>query len=35
MVRDKFGQNVVDHIVKMAEIPLKRKIIEEKNALNT
>ena len=35
MVRDKFGQNVVDHIVKMAEIPLKRKIVEEKNALNT
>ena len=35
MVRDKFGQKVVNHIVKMAEIPLKRKIVEEQKARNT
>ena len=32
MVRDKFGQSVVNHIVEMAKIPLNRKIVEEKNA---
>ena len=32
MVRDKFGQGVVDHIGRMVEIPLNRKIVNEKNA---
>lgn len=32
MVRDTFGQGVVDHIGRMVEIPLNRKIVEEKNA---
>ncbi|CAK0768820.1 anaerobic magnesium-protoporphyrin IX monomethyl ester cyclase [Gammaproteobacteria bacterium] len=29
MVRDKFGQGVVDHIARMVAIPLKRKILEQ------
>ena len=29
MVKQKFGQNVVDHIKNMAAIPLKRKLLEE------
>lgn len=31
MVRDKFGQGVVDHIGRMVEIPLNRKIVKNKN----
>ena len=30
MVKQKFGQDVVDHIKNMAAIPLKRKLLEEK-----
>jgi len=32
LVREKFGQSVVDHIGRMVDIPLRRKIVEEKNA---
>jgi len=32
LVRDKFGQPVVDHIGRMGEIQLSRKIVEEANA---
>ena len=30
MVKDKFGQGVVDHISRMVSIPLKRKLLEER-----
>ena len=32
MVRDKFGQDVVDHLNRMAAIPLRRKLLEDSNA---
>lgn len=32
MVKEKFGQDVVDHLERMAAIPLKRKLLEEKGA---
>lgn len=32
MVREKFGQNVVDHIGRMVSIPLRRKLIEDRRA---
>lgn len=32
MVRNKFGQGVVNHIGRMVDIPLSRKIVDEKNA---
>jgi radical SAM superfamily enzyme YgiQ (UPF0313 family) len=32
MVRDKFGQPVVDHIARMVDIPLARKLFEEERA---
>jgi hypothetical protein len=28
MVRNKFGQKVVDHVIRMREVPLKRKLFE-------
>jgi anaerobic magnesium-protoporphyrin IX monomethyl ester cyclase len=28
MVRTKFGQKVVDHVTRMREVPLKRKLFE-------
>ena len=32
LLKDKFGQDVVDHIEKMAAIPLKRKLLEDNDA---
>ena len=32
MVREKFGQDVVDHIFRMVSIPLSRKLLEERTA---
>tara|TARA_B100000214_G_C23879058_1_gene586384 strand:- start:183 stop:602 length:420 start_codon:yes stop_codon:yes gene_type:complete len=32
MVKEKFGQDVVDHIFRMVSIPLSRKLLEERTA---
>ena len=32
MVKEKFGQDVVDHVARMVSIPLSRKLLEERTA---